>query len=164
MTKNRTVCLSVFRKLAILVVVVGVVVVVVVVVIVVVVVVVIVVVVLGVGQLLTQTFDHQANEKVDTCSPVDFYNEYYIILITLNFNPLIIGNIHSNNYIGNRILRNIFLNLKKSLIFLLQIPLFLIKNSLVSKYPSIFFICLVSECPGEQLPDEQLPDEQLFGK
>ena len=34
----------------------------------------------------------------------------YIIFITLKFNALIIDNNHPNNYIGNRILRNIFLN------------------------------------------------------
>ena len=71
------------------------------------------------------------------------YKNY--ILITLNFNALISSNIHPNNYIGNRILKKLFLNEKY---FFITNSLF-IKSSLVSKCPLFHLL-------GEQVSGEQL--------
>ena len=38
------------------------------------------------------------------------YSIFGVWTVALNFNSLIIGNIHPNNYIGNMILINIFMN------------------------------------------------------
>ena len=67
---------------------------------------------------------------------------------SLNFNPLIIGNIHPNNYIGNRILRNIFLN--KNPFFYYKFTFFLLNFhwwASVHVFISCWATVRVSNCP-----------------